>query len=394
MSMNACPAELLAQIIKWVPTNKELRILRAVDKTFCALATPLAFRRVYVRNRLPSALDLQALMERDELAKVVETIVFRWARTPSITEGESTRRATRVALEAVFTQLHRFPALVGIELNLCPDMFPEPLIADENGNIDLERNPSEPGSVEVTLVQAILRATDRPRLKSLTLANLLAYPHLHYKSEEFVGLLSSLEHLHIGFHGLCSVRGPNGAYSGLIVPLWQDVIPGYFLRPTQARLTSLTLMSDQPVGRSPNVDLSQLFFPNLRYLELGAIMFDNRRHTENFIVQHGRTLRTLVLDSCPMHVRLLQDPPRPWRDVCDRFAEALEVLVDVQFHVREGWGLDNRKRTGEVRLYYTIAETGSGGDRGWDTRQYEPADRPAIERLLAKVEERRLHCSL
>ena len=89
MSMNTCPVELLALIVEHVPTDKGLRSLRAVDKTFCALATPLAFRRAYVTNSLPSAQGLRALMECHELAKTVETIIFRWNDTYSDTEGKS-----------------------------------------------------------------------------------------------------------------------------------------------------------------------------------------------------------------------------------------------------------------------------------------------------------------
>ena len=89
MSMNTCPVELLALIVEHVPTDKGLRSLRAVDKTFCALATPLAFRRAYVTNSLPSAQGLRALMECHELANTVATIIFRWNDTYSDTEGKS-----------------------------------------------------------------------------------------------------------------------------------------------------------------------------------------------------------------------------------------------------------------------------------------------------------------
>ncbi|KAI0354420.1 hypothetical protein OH77DRAFT_500230 [Trametes cingulata] len=80
MSMNDCPVELLDMIVERVSSDKGLRNLRAVDRTFCALATPRAFRQVYVTNCLPSALGLKALMDCDKLAKTVERIVFRWSQ--------------------------------------------------------------------------------------------------------------------------------------------------------------------------------------------------------------------------------------------------------------------------------------------------------------------------
>ncbi|KAH9895944.1 hypothetical protein C8Q73DRAFT_690181 [Cubamyces lactineus] len=334
MSINECPIELLALIVDRIPgTNKELRILRGVNRTFCALITPLVFRRVYVKDRLASALDLKALMERDELAKAVESIVFRWAGTPDDIEDEWTERASHAVLELVFMQLHRFPALIDLELNLCSDMWPS-LHVDDSGHVDLNRHPSEAGILESTLMQAILRGTRRPRLKSLALVNLLAYPWPYYKSDEFAEVLSSIEHLRLDFHGIFSVAGDGG--EEMMRRLWEEAIPVDLLGPTQARLTSLTLMSDQPVGRWPRVDLSPFFFPMLRYLELGGITFDHDRLTEDFIVRHGQTLTSLVLDSCPMYIgSTVHGPLRPWREVCDRFAETLEVLVDAQFHRRE-----------------------------------------------------------
>ncbi|KAH9895930.1 hypothetical protein C8Q73DRAFT_789726 [Cubamyces lactineus] len=385
MSMNTCPAELLALIVERVPTDQGLRSLRAVDKTFCALATPLAFRRAYVTNSLPSAQGLRALMECHELAKTVETIIFRWGDTSGDMEDAPTKRATYVALIAVFAQLHRFPGLMHVELNMFPGM-PDPLVVGDTGH--LEEYPSESSFVESTVLKALLRGAGLPRLKSLTMANLMPFPFAHYESREFADLLSSVEHLHISFHGEDSVRGSRGRE--MWNSLWHEVVPIHFLGPTQMRLTSLTLMSDQPVGRVPRIDLSGLFFPVLRHLELGGITFDHHRRIEDFIVRHGKTLATLVLDSCPMHMPNNNDGPLwSWCDVCDRFAENLEGLVDVQFHVREGWGLDNRKRTGEVRLFYHSGDTSYGGERGKETRAHEAADRPAIDRLLEKVRKRR-----
>lgn len=85
--MNACPVELLALIVNRVPSDEGLRILRTVDRTFCALATPLVFRRVHVKNRLPSVQGLAALMGREEIAKVVEIVAFHWCNTPGDVEG-------------------------------------------------------------------------------------------------------------------------------------------------------------------------------------------------------------------------------------------------------------------------------------------------------------------
>ena len=102
-----------------------------------------------------------------------------------------------------------------------------------------------------------------------------------------------------------------------------------------ARLEALPCrchFSSQPAKLYEQVLLAVLRHtePLLRRLELGGMTFSSARRMEDFIVRHGRTLTSLVLDSCPMHVEL--DPPQPpartWTDVCNRFNEELQALVD------------------------------------------------------------------
>ena len=144
----------------------------------------------------------------------------------------------------------------------------------------------------------------------------------------------------------------------------------------------------QPTSYSLHLDFSTLFFPVLRRIKLDRVALDHHRRIEDFIVAHGRTLRTLVLDSCPMRASFEGGPPRPWHLVCNRFAESLEVLVDVQFHSRDEWYLDKDAggMTGDLesRLFYQFV--GSSWEYGpWEREHVGLLDRVAIERLLAKV---------
>ncbi|KAI0660203.1 hypothetical protein C8Q70DRAFT_81366 [Cubamyces menziesii] len=391
MSISACPIELLALIVNRISDDKGLRVVRAVDRMFCALATPLIFQRVYVKNRLPSAQNLAALMEHDEVAQVVKTVVFHWCNDPERVEDTPTKESTYIALEIIFSHLHLFPALVNLELNLCPDICPQPLVVDDSGHVDLDRNPSEAVIVESTLLQALLRGTDRPHLKSLAITNLSGYPYKFSNSQDFVEVLSSVEHLHIGLNDALII-GP--CAWKLAEWMWLVTLPDSLLGPTQARLMSLTLVSHHvPTSFSLLLDFSTLFFPVLHRIKLDRIALDHHRRIEDFIVAHGRTLRTLVLDSCPMRVSFEGGPPRPWHLVCNRFAETLEVLVDVQFHSRDEWYLDIDAggTTGdlETRLLYLFG--GLSWEYGpWEREHVELLDRIAIEHLLAKVEQRRL----
>ena len=91
--MSDCPTELLELFVEHVLDESTLRNLRAVDSTFCVLATPRAFRNVHATNSLQSAIGLRCLMETPALAKNVESVVFRWTDPPdAIRQGEMNDR--------------------------------------------------------------------------------------------------------------------------------------------------------------------------------------------------------------------------------------------------------------------------------------------------------------
>ncbi|KAI0755623.1 hypothetical protein C8Q74DRAFT_1373400 [Fomes fomentarius] len=76
MSLHECPIELLERIVQHIPDESTLRCMRAVDRTFCKLATPRAFGNVYVANSHESAVGLRSLRESPHL-HYVKTIVVR-----------------------------------------------------------------------------------------------------------------------------------------------------------------------------------------------------------------------------------------------------------------------------------------------------------------------------
>ncbi|CDO69734.1 hypothetical protein BN946_scf184697.g6 [Trametes cinnabarina] len=327
-------------------------------------------------------------MDCDKLAQTVETIVFRWSDASSNLEDPAERKATYIALIKVFAQLHKFAGLKNVELSFSAGLEARPFMVDENGDPDFAGNPSEAGLIQSTIMQSLLRNANLPHLMSLSLSNLIGFPFPYYESSAFSAMISSVEHLRLSFHGRHSLGGPRGAE--VWDWMWQETIPIRFLRPPQPSLTSLSLTSDQPVGCSPRLDLSGLFFPALRRLELGGIMFDDHCRIEDFIVRHGKTLAALTLDSCPMYIRPPGEmPTRPWHAVCDRFTESLEALVDLQIYLRTGWGLHDLGRSDEVRLTYEVTISVYGNSRGESGFAVEALDRPAIDRLFTTVQERR-----
>ena len=225
--------------------------------------------------------------------------------------------------------------------------------------------------------------TPFPRIRSLTLGNLIPHPLVFYEQSGFARLISSLEHLHLSTHGTSSLT------EGLWEEMWQETIPIRFLMPPQRQLTSLVLVSDQPVGLMPHVELAALFYPALRHLTLGGVMFTPARRAEDFVARHRRTLASLVLDSCPMHIDNGAAPERTWGAVCERFHDELEALVDLHISLRTQWGLDQMHRAEGMRLTYERSLTGFGYPRGESCALYEAADRPALDKLVAVVRARK-----
>ncbi|TFK86948.1 hypothetical protein K466DRAFT_132381 [Polyporus arcularius HHB13444] len=386
MSIRRCPAELLGLIVDSVGCQGTLRSLRLVDSTFCTLATSRAFRSAYVTNQPDSASGLKSLMECDDLAQHVQAIVFRWTDVPDAVRANGVlQRAMQVDLVSVFAQLHRFPALSAVDFNFDPRLFT--YRRNTAGQIENEDEPAEHLLLQSVVIQSLVRNTDLPHIRTLTLRNLIPFPFAWYEEAGFARLLENVEHLSVSAHGMNNLHAPGQNTEQLWEWMWQEIVPIRLLVPPQRQLTSLSITSDQPVER---VDLSGLFYPALQHLALGGVTFSFARRIEDFVVRHRRTLMSLTLDSCPMHIAGGLGPPdRTWAEVCDRFNEELQVLIELEVTLRTKWGLDNMERSSQMRLTYEMSSTGFGYDRGWDCEEFEAADRPALDRLVAAVQSRK-----
>ncbi|RPD54601.1 hypothetical protein L226DRAFT_575106 [Lentinus tigrinus ALCF2SS1-7] len=389
MSIHHCPTELLELVVDNVTCQATLRNLRSVDSTFCALATPRAFHTAYVTNLPESATGLKSLMECDDFARHVHSLVFRWTDAADDIRGnQDLQRSMQVALISVFAQLHRFPALSALDLKFCPRLF-----LHRRNAAGLIANLDEPAQrlfLQSIIIQSLARNTDFPHIRSLTLGNLVPFPLACYQETGFAQLLEKVERLDISVHGTNNLHSPGQNTEELWEWTWQEIVPIRLLGPPQAQLTSLSITSDQPVGRVPHVELGGLFYPALQHLALGGVTFTGARRVEDFVARHRRTLTSLVLDSCPMHVtERLNGPDRTWAEVCDRFNAELQELVDLDITLRTKWGLDDMEKAPQMRLTYETSLTGFGYNRGSGCEQFESADRSALERLVAAVKSRK-----
>lgn len=75
--MNSLPVEMLKMIVDQVPAGKDLRNIRALNRTFCALSTPRVFRRIQVRNTIWHTEAFENVVQSKAAIPYLEEIVFR-----------------------------------------------------------------------------------------------------------------------------------------------------------------------------------------------------------------------------------------------------------------------------------------------------------------------------
>lgn len=288
-----------------------------------------------------------------------------------------------VALISVFAQLHRFPAVTALDLRFMSRIC---YCSPQNAQGQTDDSERTGLVLQNVVMQSLVRNTHLPTIRTLTLDNMIAFPFSFYGDAGFARLVSQVDSLRLCVHGMDILHAPGQLNTEELWELmWQETIPIHFLMPSQRHLTSLVLISEQPVGADPHVELGALYYPALRRLELSGVVFTSARRVEDFVVRHRRTLAELVLDSCPMYVGGNLAPARTWAEVCDRFHEELEVLVDVQIRLRTEWGLEQMDWSEGVRLTYELSLSGFGYPRGQLCAGYEEADRPAVDRFVGGV---------
>ena len=70
--MNSLPYELLKIIVDGLSDRKDLLHIRAVNKTFCALATPCVFARLSTTGAAEDAIAIREVVRRKPLAECVK----------------------------------------------------------------------------------------------------------------------------------------------------------------------------------------------------------------------------------------------------------------------------------------------------------------------------------
>ncbi|KAH9059847.1 hypothetical protein EDB87DRAFT_1619807 [Lactarius vividus] len=384
------PFEILTAIFKEVDVC-DIWHIRVVSSTFCAVATPIAFRILSVVPTIESAQNLGRLFDVPYIADHVREITFC---DRDIYERRMTIKhdITSVIneLTSSFSRLHQLPRLKTINL-----MFYKRYGYQRYGK-------NRPDGSSHALQSAVLSAlassfrVRAPDLTLLSLHNLRTSDISPLESPPFQTVLTTLQRFR-----LSPLFDPPDPFTldDRWSHFWGTLRPP-MLTPMQHPLTELILDSNAHVGTLAGLSFDWLHFPCLCSLSLSKLVFEPSIGAQNFILRHAATLARLELITCRLPAnRATFFKPSPsssrtfardesssrlgtWERVWDCFAAELTALVSL--HVmenREEWNPDFQYRIHGLWMPGS-RDTGSFARRN-------AADAAALRRLHITVNTRR-----
>ena len=128
-----------------------------------------------------------------------------------------------------------------------------------------------------------------PYLNAMAIANSAAFPYM----------LSTLKELHLDFRTLEQRDRPKNNVADRDLYRFYRELSNLWLKSCSQNLTRLTLYADIFWGWAPAFDPRGLHFTKLEYLALGKFTFAHHWQSD-WIILHGPTLQTLILDDCPI----------------------------------------------------------------------------------------------
>ncbi|KAH9173965.1 hypothetical protein EDB89DRAFT_2241953 [Lactarius sanguifluus] len=331
------PLEVLIAIVKEVDGVRDLCNVRIVCRTFCATATPFAFRVLSVIATRGSAKNLGQLLDIPDIAAHVREVAYRDIGADRNGRVLKYIRANAIReLASSFSRIHQLPRLETISLTFYP-LYDNGFDSDGQGRL----------AVQAFILRVLDTSFDvrAPKLTSLSLDNLRVWELSPLKSLSFQTVQTTLRRLLLS---VLSDRSMGASWFNVCwVHFWGTLCPHMILAPTQQTLTELTLHSDAPVGASSGLSLAGLYFPLLCALSVRGLVFELSVEVEAFVLRHATTLAQLEVLACklPAPANLpfsnsrsilstalardkgLSSGPGGWDRIWDRFAVELTVLV-------------------------------------------------------------------
>ncbi|KAH9173971.1 hypothetical protein EDB89DRAFT_646689 [Lactarius sanguifluus] len=342
------PIEVLAAIFEEVEDVRDLCHVRTACSTFCAIATPIAFRVLSVNATGGSAKNLGQLLDVPDIAAHVREVAYR--DTGADKKGRMLKhiRANAIReLASSFSRVHQLSRLETIKLSFYP-LYDNLLGSDERGDL----------AVQASIIGALVTSFSvrgPPQLTSLSLGNLRIWELSPLESPSFQTVLTTLRRLLLSVLSLSDRLPDVVAFDARWCHFWGTLCPRMILAPTQHTLTELTLHSDAPVGASSGLSLAGLHFPRLYALSMRRFVFEPSVGVEPFVLRHAATLVQLQVLVCKlpkpvdMSLSSSQSPSTAlardeglssgsdgWDRIWHRFAAELTALVtlDVDLECR------------------------------------------------------------
>ncbi|KAI0038596.1 hypothetical protein FA95DRAFT_1200754 [Auriscalpium vulgare] len=281
------PDDIFLLIVSEVSSPRDLLCLRAVNRAFCAMATPCAFRTVGATNRQYSALGLASLLQSD-LASYVREVVYRDSAATDEhgnavdaavqdvqPEDDPYGSAVEKSLVKAFTLAARLPGLTSLCFIFNPkmqDILPAEFEA---------WNTYEPLKLQWALLDTVGDAAER--LRSLTLINLAPDHDNVYSSPAFQRVLPSLTHVCISVAKMATA--PSRFTRNVLYYFWQFDIDRWVVM-RLANVQSLVLENDHWPSVTPTV-LPNANLRKLKYLVTRNLIIGfNSTGLDDFVGRH------------------------------------------------------------------------------------------------------------
>lgn len=307
-----------------------LKALRLTCKQLEHIATTRLFADLYLLPTNESAKKLRHILEDQRLSQLVyslsiraslecdsgekETLAASWdcededdPEWDNVEDDEHHAIDSTGEVSAAFKKLLEaiglFPKLRCIEI-----IYDHQVSGPSESHMGFNDDARESMEYRDTFFRKVLSALNHPdhpvrNLRTLSIVNLQDKVNVDIAtSPDFEAVLSRLESLNLCIASETHEPAPEHAIDiQERHDFYSRDLQRYWLEPLQdfGRLTKLKLYGSIPWGYLPACDLRGFHFPKLTSLCLGHMTFTHDWQLD-WILSHGSTLRSLILDNCPI----------------------------------------------------------------------------------------------
>ncbi|KAH9016672.1 hypothetical protein EDB83DRAFT_2528792 [Lactarius deliciosus] len=257
------PFEILTAIFEEVDDVRDIWHIRAASRTFCAAATPFAFRILSVITTTGSTQNLGQLFDAPDIVAHVRQVAYLDTGADRI--GSTLMYVDELA--SLFSRVHQLPLLETINLTFYPGYGAQ--FGSDSGTLALQSLALQACILGALAASFGIRVP--PKLTSLSLHNLRIWELSPLESPSFQTALTTLRCFQLS---LLLDDPPGSEIYDPWCNLWGTLCSCMVLTPMQHSLTELTLHSNAHVNASSGLSFAALHFPRLCTLSLKRLVFE------------------------------------------------------------------------------------------------------------------------